>query len=280
MNLKKALMLGVGLVIIGALSYSYVSFHAKPKVSFSNCSTGRPAHSLLAKSSLSSLRALAEYEAVCHGAVTDTLMTFAAMPTTQVEARQSAKLVATTLKQFAAQKITPLVVFEPSSVQPTILAEIKSGIYDTVLEDYYAALKVEGITDAQMGTWVLFPEANTPAWHTTHPNDFAANVRKVASLQKQVFPASKVSILLNSRTYPDDDKAWNHGKLQSLVPYVADLPKGLVDSFGYQGFPSASAADASVAYSQLEAPDFLPARLAIEAAKKMAVKRIWLNTGT
>lgn len=281
MSIKTA---GVGVVIFlvaaaGVFCAYFLSQNAAQPLA-SNCSNGTAAHTSFAESDISSLRTLAEYEAVCHGAVTHTLMVFAAMPTTQSEAQYSARMMAATLKKFAAKNIEPLVVFEPSMARPNVLSEIKHGVYDATLKTYYDTLKTERITSALMGTWVLFPEANTPSWHTTHPDDFVVNVRKVGQMQKRVFPASKVSILLSGRTYPDDDSAWNHGELKSLVPYVTGLPKGLVDSIGYQGFPSASAANAPIPYSQLDARDFLPATIIIEAMKKLAIKNVWLNTGT
>jgi hypothetical protein len=275
------------ILIVGGVFYGkYIPFQtdsliATAETAFStNCSNNHPVHTSLAQSDDPILQKLAEYEAVCHGSVVDQLMMFAAMPTSETEASQSATDITSELKDFAVEGITPLVVFEPSSTSPTVITDIKNGTYDTVTSDYYRLLKKQGVTDAQMGTWVLFPEANSPSWEITDPATFTANVTKVATMQKQVFPDSKVSIMLNSETYPDNDVSWSHGAYKSLVPYVTNIPKGLVDSFGLQGFPEPPQANEPRDNSQLVVSHFLPVNLAANAAKQLGTSDIWLNTGT
>jgi hypothetical protein len=244
-----------------------------------SCSNGQQKHVNLTDSKSPVLQKLAEYEEVCKGAVADRLMTFFPMPTDSDEAREFARSAASELKEFSKHGISPLVVFEPSLEKKDILKTIRAGRHDQALEDYYIALKQDGVTDALMGTWVLFPEANTPSWNTTDPHDFAANVTKIATLQKTAFPESKVTVLLNSVSYPDYDDSWSRGEKKSLEPYMKDIPKNLVDSFGYQGFPYAPPAS-SGEEKQLQADQFLAPVLAIEAAKNLGVRDIWLNTGT
>ena len=273
------------LLLLESLFYNYrhqpvnTAVSAEPSLP-KDCSNGRPAHPDLATSNEPSLAKLAEYESVCRGNVVDQLMLFAAMPSTPEEAGQLAQHTASQLQAFATANISPLVVFEPSLSDPSVLKTIQTGAYDDALKAYFAALKNAGITDQQMGTWVLFPEANTPLWDTTSPSLFTQNVTKIAHIQKDVFPGSKASIMLNSRTYPSDDTSWNHGELKDLSPYVASLPKGLIDSFGYQGFPFLSPANSPDHIEQLKTADFLPRRLAISAAKQLGVHDIWFNTGT
>lgn len=226
------------------------------------------------------LRKLAEYETVCGGRVVDSLMLFAPMPQTLAEAKNFAGDVARTLKEFSAHSIPPVVVFEPKLESRSHITDIRNDIHDGVLTSYFETLKSLGIRDKDMGTWVLFPEANTPAWKTTDPVDFTANVTKVGSIQKSIFPNSEISILLNSYSYPSNDTEWSHGELKSLLPYIKGLPKGLVDSFGYQGFPSVAEANAPHQYELLDARDFLPTNLAAEAAKALGTNKIWLNTGS
>jgi hypothetical protein len=256
------------------------SFISSPQLSEHRCNTGRPVHLSLSNSKNPILRKLAEYEALCNNAVVDRLMFFTMVPTTDNEARQLAESTATTLRQFADVNIEPLVVFEPSSESSTILKDISDGAYDEVINNYFQALHDLNISDSDMGTWVLMPEANTPTWYTTQPEDFVINVNKIGQIQKKFFPKSKVSILLNSRTYQDYDTAWNNGKLQSLIPYLSGMKEGLIDSFGYQGFPYISPANAAEPINQLDTKDFIPINLAIEAARKLKVQDIWLNTGT
>lgn len=269
----------IGLLLISTTIYYAVTIvkAASPPL---QCSDGAPARTALNKSHNAQLRKLAEYETVCKGEVTDTLMTFAAMPTSETEATQLAQAMAQTLKLLNAQRIGPLVVFEPTTKSPTVLNDIATGKYDSALEHYYTSLQQQGITDEQMGTWVLLPEANTPIWNITNPDTFSTNVTKLASMQKRYYPQSKATIMLNSYTYPDNDSDWAHGTPSSLQPYVQNIPKGLLDSIGLQGFPYAPPANSGSSDSLLAASDFLPSSLAIEAADTLGVSQVWLNTGT
>jgi len=270
----------VAVIIIATQSTPNVTIDAMiEKPLPADCSNGQEEHLHLNKSTSPVLQKLAEYESVCNGAVVDQLMTFAAMPTSIDEARIFARTIASELKEFGQNNIAPLVVFEPPLKKPDILKQIRSGEFDDTLTEYYASLKREGLNDNLMGTWVLFPEANTPSWSTTDPQDFSANVTKVASLQKATFPGSKVTLLLNSMSYPDHDTDWSHGQRKSLAPYLNNIPEHLVDSFGYQGFPYVPPANSSDK-KQIDPKQFLDADIAAEAAKILNVKAIWLNTGT
>jgi hypothetical protein len=284
MDIKKVIMVVSSSLVFGTALFVYFNSGRvfTPSAPFTpvSCKANRPADLLLKESDNGVLKKLAEYEAVCKGAVVDELMTFTAMPQTEAEAATAAKQMAGTLHAFADHNIPPLVLFEPSLTSPIALADIHKGAYNNVLMRYYQELENQGISDKEMGTWVLFPEANTPTWATTDPDDFAKNVAKVGRFQKNVFPNSKLSILLNSRSYPSHDADWSHGELKSLTPYLNKIPAGLVDRFGYQGFPSVAEADASHQYRQLEASDFLPTHLAKEAVEILGIKNIWLNTGT
>jgi len=244
------------------------------------CSDKKPVHTQLIKSTSPQLKKLAQYEMLCKGAIVDQLMVFLPMPTSPSEATVFADNAALTLQEFAKNDISPLVLFEPSLTISTIVNDIHDGHYDTVLARYYDRLKTHAITDGQMGTWVLFPEANTPTWRITNPAVFQVNVTKVATLQKKSFPTSRVSILLNSRTHPDNDTTWSNGEIKSLVPYLNAIPDGLLDSFGYQGFPSQSPANSSPGYHLLKADQFLPTGIAQQAMTTLGIEKIWFNTGT
>ncbi len=236
----------------------------------------------LANSTVPELKKLAEYESVCGGQFATEQMLFTSMPTNADEAHAMASDMTAKLKELSLQGLAPLVVFEPPDLagQGYTLRNYSQGTFDGALQGYYQTLKSLGITDKIMGTWVLFPEANTPTWVTTNASDFVANVKKVAGLQKQYFPASKVSILLNNQTFSNNDPEWNTGRYASLLPYVNGLPRGLIDSFGYQGFPWLPAANKQGIKPIEDASVFLQAGLAIEAAKALGVHDIWLNTGT
>lgn len=236
----------------------------------------------LDKSTLPQLKKLQEYENVCGGAVTDTMMTFAGMPSSQNEAISLSNWTASSLKEFARYNIRPVVILEPATSKGLVnFGEYRQGKYDAIMETYFQNLKAQGVTDAMMGIWVPFPEPNIPEWADTTIDDTVANITKTVTMQKKYFPASKASILLDSMSYPSGSHSWSGGTYKSLVPYVAGIPKGLVDSFGYQGFPwSPPQNEGGLSQANLSASKFLQAGLAIEAAKSLGVSDVWVNTGS
>lgn len=252
-----------------------------PKPPTVSCAKTNRASGDLSSSSNLQLQKLAEYEKVCGGVFADRLMLFAPTPPTAEEAVHYADDLASVLKQFAAFSVSPLVVLEPVAADGKILdlQAYSGGAYDQALTTYFQHLKSQGVTDEQMGMWAVMPEANTPVWRTTSPEHFVANVAKTVSLQKHYFPTSKATILLNSLSYPDNDEHWQHGSFKSLEPYISKLPKGLLDSFGYQGFPWSPPADSS-GTDLKDADIFLRDDLAREAARILNVDSVWLNTGT
>ena len=271
----------LGLLIVTLIGLIILRFSITPKSAQDpGCGDGSSPHASLASSSEPALRKLSEYEAVCKGPITDTMMLFTAMPASPDEVNESAKQVSTRLKEFAKQGIKPLVLFEPNASIPNIISDIRDGGYDPVLMSYFQTLKKLNITDEQMGTWVLFPEANTPAWENTDAATFAKNVTRLAAIQREVFPVMKLSILLNATTYPSDDISWGRGEQKDLRPYVASIPKGTIDSFGYQGFPFLSPANAPAPYGKVDAKDFLPPSIAYQAAAELQTREIWINTGS
>ena len=174
--------------------------------------------------------------------------------------------------------IDPIVFFEPSAAQGVIdLKAFSEGKYDAAVSTFFSALRDLGVSDSTMGTWVPVPEGNTPVWSTLDPTIYGRAVTKAVTLQKKAFPASKASILLSSTTYygsPD----WDDGKSVSLRPYLANIKPGIVDSMGLQGFPWVARGNASVTNGS--PADYLRKDIAVEAAKILGVKEIWINTGT
>jgi hypothetical protein len=245
------------------------------------CGIDMPRRANMAESASPQLRKLAEYEAVCKAAFADQQMLFSATPTTPQEARQLGNRLATTLKEYDAYSVHPLVVLEPVAPDGTILslAAFAAGAYDASLAEYFATLQKRDVSDAMMGTWVPFPEANTPVWNETNPDDFATAVTRIARLQKKAFPGSQASVLLGSQSYPSNDTEWLHGRFASLLPYTQNIPAGLIDSFGYQGFPWLPAADTE-GYAMIDANKFLRTDYAAAAAESLGVRAIWFNTGT
>ncbi|MDB5165067.1 MAG: hypothetical protein JWL89_693 [Candidatus Saccharibacteria bacterium] len=238
------------------------------------------AHVGMAQSSSLVLRKLAEYEKVYGGALASHAMLFTNIPTTQSDVPAAAADMAGTLQEFAHYGVQPLVVMEPTNERGVVdFRSYSQGAYDSILDAYYQSLQQRGVTSASMGTWAYFPEANHPEWGPTNPADFAPNITRTVNLQKKYFPGSQASILLDSQSYPAGSTDWGGGSYVSLLPYVKDIPVGLIDSFGYQGFPWAPAAGVNQASSYNPA-QYLASSLASEAARQLGAHSIWLNTGT
>lgn len=229
------------------------------------------------------LQKLVAYQEMCGSFVTDTLMFFSAFPESQDMAAGEASALAMKLKTFYENGIRPIVIVEPyAGDQPVDYKKFLSGAYDAALEDYFHALAERGVTREMMGMWVPFPESNTPNWENkdTEPRDFALVVNKYLALLQGHFPEVKGSILLNSTTYDPNDLEWNNGDYLSLTPYLEDMDKSRVGSFGIQGFPWVSNATVEKKHQIFRASEFLQPDLAISSAQELRTKDIWLNTGT
>jgi len=246
------------------------------------CSDRSPIKNLN-ESSDSRLIQLEKYQKVCRSEVTRTIMIFTDMPKDKIIAHKKAEQMAKDLKLFSQYGISPLVIVEPVTAWGLIdFKEFRSGFYDSFIEAYFQFLKKEGVTDSQMGTWVPFPEANLPLWNHVNatPYDYSAIVNRYLRILKKYFPQARGSILLNSATYENDDFNWVSGEYVSLRPYLVDLDKELIDSFGVQGFPWAPPKTARDKTAVLNAQEFLTESIIDEAAQILGVKKIWINTGT
>jgi hypothetical protein len=208
------------------------------------------------------------------------MMLFVQMPKSSEMIEEHVAISAVDLKEYEYFGIKPLVVFEPLIEDLEILLHIQQGVYDDILEQYFRGLKDYGVTDDMIGTWVLFPEANTPTWHNTDPKVYSSNVSKVSGMLRRHFPDVEVSTLLNSKSYPTGDMDWSDGGYLSLVPYLDHLEGDTVDMVGYQGFPWLPPANDPTGEPVTDAGVYLRADLAMEAAKTVGIDHVWLNTGT
>lgn len=245
------------------------------------CSS-KPALKLDGFASEPHLAKLAQYQRTCGSAATTELMIFTSFPANLALADSDAVTMANRLKTFAAAGVKPLVIVEPYAGDAAMsYKEYLAGKYDAAVDRYFQRLREAGITDAMLGTWVPFPESNTPAWNNkdTEPRDFALCVNRYLQAYKKQFPTAKASILLNATTYEPDDLEYNNGDYISLIPYLQDLDKSLVNSVGIQGFPFVSRAT-QARREIFKADEFLQPDLAIEAAKELRTRDIWFNTGT
>lgn len=229
------------------------------------------------------LAKLVEYQEFCGSFVTDTLMFFSAFPYSRFTAAEEATALAAKLKAFHQNGIHPIVIVEPyAGGEPIDYKGFLAGGYNVALDNYFQALSDNGVTKEMMGTWVPFPESNTPNWENknTEPQDFALAVNKYLGFLQKYYPEVKGSILLNSTTYDPNDLEWNNGDYLSLIPYIEDIDKNLIESFGIQGFPWVSNSTVEKRHQIFRASEFLQPDMAIASAQELRTKDIWLNTGT
>jgi hypothetical protein len=208
------------------------------------------------------------------------MMVFTSMPDSVTAAKTYADTDAQMLKAFAKSNVRPLVIAEPSNTGGTNLdfARFASGGYNEELNTYFAELKAQGITDAQMGIWNPFPEPNLPYWANNQPQYFAPAVNNYLATLRQYFPVTQTSIMLNSATYSTTDFNWENGEYDSLLPYVNGITPGLVNYAGLQGFPWLSPKGGNGAI--LNAAEFINPSLLQEVADSLKIKKVWFNTGT
>lgn len=237
-----------------------------------------PAHQDMASAHSPELSKLAQYERLCGGALAARSSFFEPTPATNAQAVSYANDAITQLNEYARYGISPLVFMEPDSATGTNLDlnQYAAGAYDGALDTYFSTIKASGITDAQMGMWVMLPEGNIPVWTSVDPAVFTMCVTKVAGFQKKHFPGSQTAVMLDSETYPSAT-SWDNGAYVSLVPYVQNIPKGLINSFGLQGFPWVGPGGSDALY---DPSVYLRTDLAAQAARTLGVTNIWVNTGT
>lgn len=255
-----------------------VSTEIDQSIRLASCSSASPSHPGLASSTIAQLRKLAEYEKLCGSGSIDSASFFLGTPANLQQAASQASWAASVLKEFARFGISPVVFFEPAAEGNILnLNELATGAYDASLGTYFDNIRSQGVSGEMMGTWVPLPEGNIPVWNNTDPSTFAAAVTRIVQIQKSRIPGSKAAIMLQSMSYPSGT-SWAGGSYKSLLPYVQNIPKGLIDSFGLQGFawPPTSAGDTP----QLDPTSFLRVDFASEAANNLGTKEVWFNTGT
>lgn len=231
----------------------------------------------------SHIEKLNEYQAVCNSFVSNELMIFMDMPKDTKIAKSKADELTKTLKEFNSYGIKPIVIVEPVTEWGLIdFEEFDSGFYDSWIEDFFKQLKANEVTKEMIGTWVPFPEANLPYWNRANatPQQFSSVVNKYLRILKKYYPDAKGSVLLNSATYESTDFNWENGEYVSLKPYVENLDKTLVNSFGIQGFPWRSPATQKEARTIYDANEFINPPLVTEAANILGTNEVWINTGS
>lgn len=225
----------------------------------------------------------------------DFLMTFIDSPTDLEEARATAQENAITLKAIDAHGEQPLVIFEAPWDEAHGLGagftryveDVAAGTYDTVLTEYFMALKEQGITKESIGKFVVAPEFNMP---NTGPvpdvRTWAQYVTKAALAQQKTFPGSTTSILLNAESYPPGTENWDDARTDRLPVYAKALKqesdrsgKNLHFNVGVQAMPwldeDASPADARHVSDSIPA---VPVADVVEAARVLGAG-VWVHGG-
>jgi hypothetical protein len=245
------------------------------------CSSQKPIPNLTSSTD-PYLSKLAIFQNVCKSFVANRFMIFTTMPKDAIEAKAMAIRMAAQLTVFSKAGIKPVVVAEPIASWGLVdFGEFHNGLYTQYLDTYFKTLHSQGITNAQMGTWVPFPEPNAPLWnrHNFVPEDFSQIINIYAGTLEKYFPTAAVSLLFNSTSYGDTDVEYANGEYLSFVPWIDHIKPGLISSFGIQGFPWLPKAS-NKGSGITEADEFLNPRLLLEAASTLKVKELWFNTGT
>ncbi len=225
---------------------------------------------------------LDQYQKLCNSYITNTVMFFTTFAANDGEAQQVSAAVAAKLKTFKASGVTPLVIAEPYIGSGLMnYDKYNAGQYDEPMQAFFTDLKAAGITDDMMGTWVPFPESNTPSWDNkdTDPSDFAHAVNRYLGTLRQYFPTTKGSVLLDATTYQPTDVNYDNGDYLNLTPYLQDIDKTLVSSIGIEGFPWVSRAT-TTRREIFDAREFLQPDFAIAAAQELHTRDIWFNVGS
>lgn len=268
--------------LIGDALHGNASAVEKTSQNVASSCNNKPVINFSAQEDDAQLVQLKKYQELCHSFVTDKLMIFTGFPQDTITAEADAKVIAQKLITFHQAGITPLVVAEPYSTAGAVsYRDYLNGTYDNAFQIYFQKIRDAGVNDQMMGTWVPFPESNTPLWNNkdTEPRDYALCVNKYLGALKAQFPSAKGSILLNATTYNPNDLEYNNGDYLDLTPYLQDVNKNLVSSMGIQGFPWVS--NASVKRREIfNASDFLQPDLTIAAARELQTRDIWFNTGS
>jgi hypothetical protein len=221
------------------------------------------------------LKALAEYEQACQSAFASDVMIFTNMPISATEAEQNADALAVRLREFSAQGVTPIVIAEPDSSRGLIdFHEYAIGDYDEWNAAYFDRLKTDGLTDAQLGIWIPFPEPQQPTWNNNgNPDDFANSINRFFKIERSHFPAAKTAILLDSQVSEDNSTS-------QLLAYTRLVDNSLIDIAGIQGFPWHPISEGDPRKPITSASSFIPAKLLEQVAQSLGTHNVFINTGT
>lgn len=208
-------------------------------------------------------------------------MVFINMPSNQQGIDDATSYLASLFKSFQTNKIEPLIVVEPSNENgPISFDSIANGEYNNNFDLFFNSLANKYDSTKLNTTWVPFPEPNIPnTWNNNNfdVRSFGYMFNNFSRIQKSNLSNSKSTILLNNKTYDSNDINWSNGEYKSFTGYIENIDKGLIDSFGIQGFAWNYS---NPTWSLKNAKTIIQSSLLTEAAQTLGLKSIWANTGT
>ncbi|HSW99154.1 MAG TPA: hypothetical protein VLF71_04925 [Candidatus Saccharimonadales bacterium] len=183
----------------------------------------------------------------------------AEMPANPADAEAKAAAMVTRLQEYSKQGIEPFVFFGSGrDARSKKLPKVEGGAYQDTLNAYFTYIKRAGITDQQMGAWMLLPDANDTSQKggAVSPADYQSRVVPAAQAIKTHWDA-KVGLMFDGS--------------DPMQAYVEGIPRGLVDVLGVQALPSSASDPVS---------HYLPVKGIATAAKTVGANIVWVDTGT
>lgn len=225
------------------------------------------------------LKKLKDYKEIITNENPDYVMVFMRIPYSTRTARDYAQEVAGIVKEYETYWFVPIIIFEPSDGnRGATLEKIKDGACDAAIQLFFSLLSsTYNVSEKQLGLIVPYPEINTPAFDRTNfeASDFSAIINNFFRIARLYYPNLRWSILLDSKSYKDDD--WGNWEYVSLLPYLNGIDKTYIQSFWLQGFPWMTE-DGKTKFFSMRS--ILPMNLIQEGSVALGTKKIWLNTGT
>lgn len=237
----------------------------------------------LSNSQSNNLKKLAQYQELCDSFVSNKMMFFSSFTSSRSTAERIGERIGNEILEYQKFGIVPIIVLEPADDAGYVsLRAIAEGEYQNEIEFMFKKILDTGVDPQLEQIWIPYPEINTPTWNKQgfSVGDFGKMIRDFDWAMKVASPNSKMGILLNSKSYNNPGAKWENGEYASFGPYLEKIPQGSVDFLVVQGFPWTSGADQQEEISLLDPHDFIKPDLIVEAAKKLEVGEIWINTGT
>lgn len=209
---------------------------------------------------------------------------FMPTPTNNTEAVDLAYDVRAQFAKLRSYGLAPVVFFEPTTLSGgrIPLKQIADGVYSVPIDKLFSTLKQIGVTDSQIGTWVAYPEINTPAWDRTgfSTENFGPMVNGFSKSIKTYFPKAKVGILMESFSYQLTSSLWENGQATSWLPYLSQVNSGAIDVVGMQAFWFPPDQFSTLFSLSPDLGYMLDTALAKEAMKALGVREMLIQTGT